>query len=110
MKDKENFKTVNWRTYLDDTNNERVKRFLRKRGIAVYTELVKSIDMALEYGTENLIVLIHPNVTNLIQIVPNEFPEVLNQALNFFKSREAYEMCSETVKIINKVQKNVKNK
>lgn len=91
--------TVGWRTYLDPTKNNRVRKFIKFNGTEVFTNLYKSIDTAIKEDTAEILVLVHPNVSSIISIEKKEYIEVLNHCIDFFKSIQGYESCAEIVNI-----------
>lgn len=99
MEDKITHPTVEWRTYLDPSKNKRVRKFIKYRGQEVFTNLYQSIDAAISNNTEELLILVHPNVSSIVSISKKEYIEVLNHCINFFKSIQGYESCAEIVKI-----------
>lgn len=97
---------VDWKEYLVPTNkNKRVQRFLDSRGVDVFGGLVASISEAVDMKVDKLHVMVHPNVTSIVIVKPHHYMEILNHSLNFFKEKEEYELCAETVSIIEKVKK-----
>lgn len=103
MENRQIHETVGWRTYLDPSKNNRVRKFIKYNGTQVFTNLYKSIDVSLNDGTEEILVLVHPNVSSIISISKNEYIEVLNHCISYFKSIQGYESCAEIVKIKKRI-------
>jgi hypothetical protein len=97
------YPTVGWRTYLDPSKNNRVRKFIKFNGIEVFTKLYKSIDTALTDGTDEILVLVHPNVSSIVSIQKTEYTQVLNHCIEFFKSIQGYESCAEIVNIKKRI-------
>ena len=103
------YETVGWRTYLDPSNNKRVRKFLKFNGEQVFTNLYKTIDASLKAGGEEILVLVHPNVSSIVSIKKNEYIEVLNHCIEYFKSIQGYESCAEIVKIKKRIVRDKKD-
>ncbi len=99
------YSVVDWRTYLDPTNNHRVTSFLKHNGTNTFKELIKSIEEAYDEDIPMIVVLVHPNVTSLSLIKQSDYVTVLKHSLKYFEFTENYKYCSDVVKIIKKVSK-----
>ncbi len=97
------FEKVNWRTYLDPTNNPRVERFLKKRGDVVLKKIVEHIKKANEDGKESVYVMVHPNVSRITEVKSEEYTEVLEFCIKFFEETENYELCQKILDIKNEI-------
>jgi len=97
--------TVGWRTYLDPTNNNRVTRFLKTNGNSVFNQIVKNIHMAISNDYKQLVLIVHPNVPSVVVVTASEYPELLEHCLNWFKTHEDYEQCSNIIKIKSKIKR-----
>ena len=104
------YKITGWKTYLDPDSNQRVKKFLDARGVEVLNSLIVSIDQAIDLESQKLFLLVHPNVSSLVQVTPDEYPEILEFSLEYFKEKEEYELCAETVRIMKKTLPKPKKK
>jgi len=92
------FTTLDWKKYLDPTNNLRVARFLEKRGFEVMNQVSQNIHKAASNGMDEVAILVHPNAS-AISIVPKiDFIEALDHCKNWFQEKEEYEMCAKIVK------------
>ena len=88
------YSTVDWRKYLVEEYNPRVKNFLESRGEEVFQQITSNIDSAVKKGKSKIVLLIHPNAGNIIVIEKKDFKKVYNLALEWFLKKEKYEMCS----------------
>lgn len=99
--------TVGWRKYLDPNENSRASVFLKKNGTRVFTELISNIEHAIDENKEEVIILVHPNVTSVVSIGRGEYVVILNHCLEWFKKKEEYEYCAKIVKIRDKIKKSI---
>lgn len=88
------YSTVDWRKYLIDESNPRIKNFLDSRGYDVFNQICLNINHCVINNKEKLVMLVHPNAGNVILIEKEEFSEVYDIALKWFLKNEHYEMCS----------------
>lgn len=88
------YSTVDWRKYLLEESNSRVKNFLDSRGLEVFNQICSSINQAVIHNRDKVVMLIHPNAGNVILITRSEYMEVYNIAMKWFEKNEHYEMCS----------------
>ena len=89
------FSTVDWRKYLDVSENPRAKSFLESRGDDVLWQLSSQIHQAaIKKNLSELVLLVHPNAGAVIRINKKDYTEVLELALNWFEKREMYDRCS----------------
>lgn len=88
------YSTVDWRKYLVEEYNPRVKNFLESRGESVFQQISTNINSAIMRGKSQIVLLVHPNVGNIIVIEKKDFKKVLEIALDWFLKKEKYEMCS----------------
>lgn len=88
------YSTVDWRKYLVEEYNPRVKNFLESRGEEVFQQITSNIDSAVKKQKSKIVLLIHPNAGNIIVIEKKDFKKVYNLALEWFLKKEKYEMCS----------------
>lgn len=100
------YSTVDWRKYLLEDSNPRIKKFLDYRGYDVFNQVCSSINEAVLQGKDKVLMLVHPNAGNVILITKEEFSEVYNIALQWFLKNEQYEMCS----TLKSWQDNLENK
>jgi len=105
MKRRKLYSKVGWRKYLDPTNNVRVKTFLAINGTVIFKQLIDCIKTALEENQTEIMILVHKNVQSVVVIEQPDFDEVLTHCLQYFRSQEQYELCSEVVKIKSKIKK-----
>ena len=108
-KTREAFKTVNWREYLDPTDKPRVQSFLKLRGNLVLGNIVDNIINASELDLPSLAIMVHPNVSAVTIVHPDEYQELLTHCQQFFEKHEEYEKCEEIVQI-KKIIKEKKKK
>ena len=92
------FTTIDWRKYLDPTNNIRVARFLEKRGFEVMNQVSQNIHKAARRGLNEVAILVHPNASAISIVPKNDFIEALDHCKNWFQEKEEYEMCAKIVK------------
>lgn len=92
--------TVGWRTYLDPTTHPRVKRFLKKNGAEVFSQIVANIQMAMDKQYNQFVLVAHPNVSSVIVINISEYNGLLDHCLGWFTAQEDYKQCD----IITKLQ------
>jgi len=88
------FSTVDWRKYLLEDSNPRIKNFLEIRGFDVFNQVCSTINQAVIHNRDKVVMLVHPNAGNVILIKRNEFKDVYDIALEWFLKNEYYEMCS----------------
>lgn len=88
------FNTVDWRKYLDNSDNPRIKTFLESRGNDVFNQICENINRANRNNQTKIVLLIHPNAGNVISISKNDFNEVYDIAMKWFLKNEDYRMCS----------------
>tara|TARA_B110000305_G_C19055293_1_gene454571 strand:+ start:267 stop:638 length:372 start_codon:yes stop_codon:yes gene_type:complete len=93
------YREVSWKRYLLKTEQPRVIRFLESRGNEVFYQVSKSIENAITNRLDWVVLLIHPNMKNIIKINKKDYVHVLNRANEWFVSKEKYEICSQ-IKII----------
>lgn len=106
MSRRRTFSTCGWKKYLDYPNNPRLKSFFESRGTDVLTQITGNINRQISANGSELRVVIHPNVGSIMIIPRKDFESVLNIALNWFISKENYEMCH----TINQYKNKLKNK
>jgi len=99
-------RTVSWERYLLETEEPRVNKFLESRGNEVFFQISTAINDAVTNNRESIVLLIHPNIQNVIEIKKKDFIIVLNRANQWFVSKEKYEVCS----IISSYKENIINK
>ena len=102
MENTDAYPTVGWRTYLDPSKSDRVRKFIKLNGAEIFTKLYETIESATEDGQDQILVLVHPNVTSIVSISQEEFIEVLNHCIKYFESIQGYESCAQIVKIRKK--------
>lgn len=95
------YSRVNWRKYLDPTNKQRVQRFIKTNGPTVFTAIVETIENAMEDDLEEVMILVHPNVSSVAVVSKDEYDEVLTHCLQYFESIEKYENCDNILAIKN---------
>jgi len=88
------YSTVDWRKYLVEDYNPRVKNFLESRGESVFQQISTNVNSAVMRGKSQIVLLVHPNVGNIIVIEKKDFKKVLQLSLDWFLKKEKYEMCS----------------
>lgn len=96
------YSRVNWRSYLDPTDNSRVQRFLNMNGTEVFVEIVDNIDKAIDNNADNMMLLVHPHVTSIVVVKREEFDGLLNHCLNYLIDKEEYESCTKVTEVIKK--------
>jgi len=99
-------RTVSWERYLLPTDEPRIIKFLESRGNEVFFQISTAINDAVTNNRESIVLLIHPNIQNVIEIKKKDFIIVLNRANQWFVSKEKYEVCS----IISSYKENIINK
>ena len=99
-------RTVSWKRYLLETDEPRVIKFLESRGNEVFYQISAAINEAVLSNRKSIVLLIHPNIKNVIEIKKKDFITVLDRANEWFISKEKYEVCS----VINGYRENVLNK
>lgn len=99
------YSTVDWKKYLLEDSSPRVKNFLDSRGHEVFNQVCSSINQAVIHKRDKVVMLVHPNAGNVILIQREEYDEVYDIAMEWFKKNELYEMCS----TIQSWQNNLKN-
>ena len=87
-------RTVSWERYLLKTDEPRILRFLESRGNEVFYQISTAINQAALNNKESIVLLIHPNIKNVIEIKKKDYMKVLNRANEWFVSKEKYEVCS----------------
>ena len=99
-------RTVSWERYLLPTDEPRVIKFLESRGNEVFYQISTAINDAVLSNRKSIVLLIHPNIKNVIEIKKKDFITVLDRANEWFISKEKYEVCS----VISGYKQNVLNK
>jgi hypothetical protein len=99
-------RTVSWKRYLLNDDEPRVKKFLESRGNEVFFQISNAINRASLNNKESIVLLIHPNIKNVIEIKKKDYIQVLNRANEWFVSKENYEVCS----VISGFKKNISSK
>jgi len=99
-------RTVSWKRYLLETKSPRINKFLESRGNEVFYQVSQAINQASIRGEHSVVLLIHPNIKNIIEIKKKDFITVLTRASSWFEKKEKYEICS----IIKSYRENVLNK
>jgi len=99
-------RTVSWKRYLLNDDEPRVKKFLESRGNEVFYQISIAINAAVVSNKDSIVLLIHPNMKNVIRIKKEEFITVLDRANEWFVSKENYEVCS----VISGFKKNISSK
>ena len=87
-------RTVSWEKYLLPTDEPRIIKFLESRGNEVFFQISTAINDAVVSNRKSVVILIHPNIQNVIEIKKKDFITVLNRANEWFISKEKYEVCS----------------
>lgn len=98
--------TIHWSKYLDESKNPRVKNFLKHRGDDVMWQVALNCHKNGWRDRERLVMLIHENAPYAIRIPKEEYQDVLDLTLEYFKKKEQYEKCAEIVRF----KDDVKNK
>ena len=88
------YTTVDWRKYLIEGSNPRIKKFLDSRGQAVFNQVASTINEAVLQNREKVVMIVHPNSAGAIVIQKEDFEEVYDIALSWFVKKELYEECS----------------
>lgn len=104
--------TIHWSKYLDEKTNPRVKSFLKSRGDDVMWQVALNVDKAgrnPKMIKDRLVMLVHENAPYAIRIPKEEYEEVLELSLNFFKKKEEYEKCAQILKFKNRLVKDNNN-
>ena len=99
-------RTVSWEKYLLPTDEPRINKFLESRGNEVFFQICTAINTAVSSDRKSVVILIHPNIRNVIEIKKKDFITVLNRANEWFVSKEKYEVCS----VISGYKENILNK
>ena len=99
-------RVVSWERYLLETDEPRVNNFLESRGNEVFFQISTAINDAVINNGEIVVLLIHPNIRNVIEIKKKDFIQVLNRANEWFVAKEKYEVCS----LISGYKENIINK
>jgi len=99
-------RTVSWKKYLLETDEPRVIKFLESRGNEVFYQIAAAINEGVLSNRKSIVLLIHPNIKNVIEIKKKDFITVLDRANDWFISKEKYEVCS----IISGYKENVLRK
>ncbi len=99
-------RTVSWEKYLLNTDEPRILRFLESRGNEVFYQISTAINHASLNNKQSIVLLIHPNIKNVIEIKKKDYMKVLNRANEWFVSKENYEVCS----VISAYKENVSRK
>ena len=89
------FSTVNWRRYLDITENPRAQSFLNSNGDEVLWQIAGTVHKAAKKKSKEVVLLIHPNAGAVIRIPKEEYEEMLDLCLKWFVHREDYEKCTD---------------
>lgn len=89
------FSTVNWRRYLDTTENPRAQSFLNSNGDEVLWQIAGTVHKAAKKKSKEVVLLIHPNAGAVIRIPKEEYEEMLDLCLKWFVHREDYEKCTD---------------
>jgi hypothetical protein len=84
--------TTSWKKYLLP-RNQRVRNFLNSRGSDVFWQICQNIHEAYRDNRNELMMLIHPNLSHAIIIPKKDYIEVINLALKHFTKDENYEKC-----------------
>ena len=92
------FTTIDWRKYLQPTNDKRVEKFLETRGFDVMNQVSQNIHNAGLKGWDEVAILVHPNASAISLVPKEEYIEALDHCLEWFKNKEEYEMCGKIVK------------
>ena len=99
-------RTVSWEKYLLNTDEPRILRFLESRGNEVFYQISTAINHASLNNKQSIVLLIHPNIKNVIEIKKKDYMKVLNRANEWFVSKEKYEVCS----VISGYKENISSK
>jgi hypothetical protein len=99
-------RTVSWEKYLLPTDEPRINKFLESRGNEVFFQISTAINTAVSSDRKSVVILIHPNIRNVIEIKKKDFITVLNRANEWFVSKEKYEVCS----VISEYKENILKK
>tara|TARA_B110001450_G_C17568965_1_gene459967 strand:+ start:424 stop:783 length:360 start_codon:yes stop_codon:yes gene_type:complete len=99
-------RTVSWEKYLLPTDEPRINKFLESRGNEVFFQISTAINTAVSSDRKSVVILIHPNIRNVIEIKKKDFITVLNRANEWFVSKEKYELCS----VISEYKENILKK
>lgn len=100
IKSEKTYPIVKWREYLDPNTSTRVKRFLKLKGNKIFTNLVETIEKAINSNTKKIVVLVHPNVTSLVIFDEDDYIEILTHIMFYFENIENYKMCSKVKQLI----------
>jgi hypothetical protein len=91
------FTTIDWKRYLQPSNDKRVERFLETRGFDVMNQVSQNIHNAGLKGWDEVAILVHPNASAISLVPKKDYIEALDNCLEWFKQREEYEMCAKIV-------------
>lgn len=97
---------VNWRYYLDSNENSRAEIFLKYRGDNLFKLIINSMKETIRNRQNSIVMLVHPNVSKLVEIPKNEYIDLLDFAIKWYESNEEYEMCG----YINNFKKKIASK
>jgi len=88
------YTTVDWRKYLIEDSNPRIKKFLDSRGHAVFNQVAYTINESVRENRDKVVMVVHPNSAGAIVVQKEDFEEVYDIALSWFVKKELYEECS----------------
>ena len=72
-------RTVSWKRYLLETDEPRILKFLESRGNEVFYQISIAINAAVVSNKDSIVLLIHPNMKNVIRIKKEDFITVLDR-------------------------------
>lgn len=87
------YTTVEWRKYLIEAGNPRIKKFLDSRGKDVFNQVCSTINEAVIQNRDKVLMVVHPNSAGAIVIPREDFEEVYEISLAWFEKKEMYEEC-----------------
>jgi hypothetical protein len=100
------YTTVEWRKYLIEAGNPRIKKFLDSRGKDVFNQVCSTLNEAVIQNRDKVLMVVHPNSAGAIIIPRDDFEEVYDIALSWFEKKEMYEECA----LIQKYKLEILNK
>lgn len=93
------FTTVSWERYLNPVNNPHVQNFLKINGDEVLNQIALNIHQAITNNKESLAFVVHVNASAVVVIPKKDYLEVLDHCMNWFETKENYEMCGKIQKM-----------
>ena len=104
------YTTVDWRKYLIEDSNPRIKKFLDSRGQAVFNQVASTINESVRENRDKVVMVVHPNSAGAIVIQKEDFEEVYDIALSWFVKKELYEECALVQKYKSELTKKTSRK